>query len=183
MGRIEPAHLVVGFVNRPHGVKGEVFVSTLTDHPGDVFVPGVVLRSGDRDSDAPDPDAPPLGIDSVRPFQGGVLVHFAGVGDRNEADELRGLYLYAPREALPPLAEGEVFHFELVGMRVETVSGEEVGTIQRVYELAPFDLLEVRTPRGTVLIPFQDRVVVAIHRDQGRVVVDPPEGLLELGGG
>jgi 16S rRNA processing protein RimM len=180
---MEPAHLVVGFVNRPHGVKGELFIRSLTDHPEDVFVPGVVLRSGGRDSEAPDPDAPPLRVESVRPFQGGFLVHFGGVRDRNDADGFRGLYLYAARDLLPPLDEGEVFHFQLRGMRVETRSGEEVGRIQEVYELMPHDLLEVRTTRGSVLIPFQDDVVVEIHREEGRVVIDAPEGLLDLGGG
>ena len=50
----EPAYLIVGHVRKPHGTKGELVVESLTDHPGDVFVSGVVLRPGDASADAPD---------------------------------------------------------------------------------------------------------------------------------
>lgn len=180
MGRKEPTHLVVGVINKPHGVNGEVLVRPLTDHPGGIFAPGVVLLPGPRDGDGPDPDRPPLRVDQVRDFKDAFLVHFGGVRDRNDADELRGLYLHVEREAVAPLQEGEVFHYQLLGMRVETVAGEEVGTVQEVYELSPSDLIEVRTPRGSLLIPFHADVVVEVDAEGGRLVVDPPPGLLEL---
>lgn len=180
MGRAEPTHLVVGLVNKPHGVKGEVLVRPLTDHPGSIFVPGVVLLPGRRESDGPDPDLPPLRIEEVRASKGMPLVAFAGVEDRDDAEGLRGLYLHVERDAVAPLEEGEIFHYQLLGMRVETLDGTPVGTVQAVYELAPADLLEVRTPRGTVLIPFHADVVVEVDTEGGRLVVDPPTGLLEL---
>jgi len=183
MGRSEPTHLVVGFIARPHGVKGEVFVRTLTDHPGGIYSPGVVLLPGGRGDQGPDPDAPPLRIEEVRGVPDGFLVLFGGMRDRNDADRLRGLYLHARLEDLAPLEEGEVFHWQLNGMRVETRDGIPVGTVRGVYELAPSDLLEVQTDKGTVLIPFHADVVVEVHPEEGRLVVDPPEGLLDLAGG
>jgi len=180
MGRSEPTHLAVGFVSRSHGIGGSVLVQPLTDHPEGIFAPGVVLLPGTRDAPGPDPDLPPLRVEEVRDFKDGFLVLFGGVRDRNDADALRDLYLYVPRDAVAPLEEGEIFHHHLLGMRVETVTGREVGTVQEIYELSPSDLLEVRTPRGTIMIPFHADVVVEVHPEEGRLVVDPPEGLLEL---
>jgi 16S rRNA processing protein RimM len=180
MGRSEPTHLIVGHVNRPHGVKGEVFVQSLTDHPEGIFSPGVVLLPADPDGTEPDFDRPPLRIESVRPFRDGFLVFFGGIRDRDDADTLRRLYLMVAMDALAPLEEGEVFYHQLLGMTVVTTSGVEVGTVREVYELSPADLLEVSTPRGSVFVPYRTEVVVDVDPERGRLVVDPPEGLLEV---
>ena len=105
---------------------------------------------------------------------------FGGVDDRNQAELLKGHYLYRDIEELEPLAEGEVFYHQLLGMEVVTVSGERIGTVTEVYELRPADLLEVRGEGRQVMIPFLDHIVVDVDVDGGRLVVDPPEGLLDL---
>lgn len=180
MGRSDPSHLVVGHLNKPHGIRGEFFVWPLTDHPESSFAPGVVLWLGDEDSDEPNYDLPPLRVESVRPFQKGFLIQFGGVEDRNGAEVLRGRYLLRAIEDLEPLAEGEVFHHQLLGMTVVTVDGQEVGTVGQVYELDPADLLEVNGPRGSVMIPFRAEIVREVDVDEARIVVDPPDGLLDL---
>jgi 16S rRNA processing protein RimM len=174
-----PDYLVVGHVAKPHGTRGELVVQSLTDHPGDVYAPGVVLRMADARGAEPDPDLPPFRIDEVRPFQRGWLVTFGGVEDRDAADLLRGRYLLIERSRLPELAEGEVFLHQLPGLRVETVTGERVGEVIEVYDVPPTDLLEVRTGKGTVLIPFVDAIVRQVDMEGGRIVIDPPAGLLE----
>ena len=141
MGRDDPRFLVVGHLNKPHGTKGELFVWPLTDHPESVYAPGVVFLLGNQDDNEPDPDLPPLRIEAVRPFRRGVLVSFGGVHDRNQAELLRGRYLFLPVEELEPRAEGEVFYHELLDMEVETVDGEELGRITEVYEIRPADML------------------------------------------
>ncbi|MBT8337055.1 MAG: ribosome maturation factor RimM [Gemmatimonadetes bacterium] len=178
--RAAPAHLVVGFVSKPHGIRGEVFVQSLTDHPGGAFAPGVVLCIAGADGREPATDAAPLRVEAARPQKRGFLVRFAGMQDRNDAEELRGLYLLRAIEDLEPLDEDEVFYHDLLGLAVETVSGEPVGEVHEVFEQAPHDLLEVRTPRGILLIPFVRTVVVGVDLPARRLVVDPPEGLLEL---
>jgi len=90
MARPNPSHLVVGYLNKPHGVKGEIHVSPLTDHPESVFASGVVLSLGEADADDPDPDLPPLRIDSTRPYRKGILVRFGGIDDRDQAQLLCG---------------------------------------------------------------------------------------------
>jgi 16S rRNA processing protein RimM len=180
MGRPDPRHLVVGHLNKPHGTKGELFAWPLTDHPERVYQPGSVLRPGNEEGTDPDPHLRPLRLLSARPFKRGYLLSFEGVRDREGAERLRGRYLFQEADSLAPLREGEVFYHQLLGMEVVTKEGEAVGRIREVYELRPADLLEVRGPRGDVMIPFLSHIVVEIDVDAGRMVIDPPEGLLDL---
>lgn len=175
-----PTHLVVGHVSRPHGTQGEVYVRPLTDHPEGVFARGVVLRAAADDGEEPDPDFPPLRVEAVRPFRRGYLVCFAGVDSRHLAERLRERYLVLPVEELAELEEGELFYHQLIGMRVRTVDGRDLGRIDEVYELEPAHLLEVRGGEGVFLIPLTRRILKEVDADGGWMVVDPPEGLLDL---
>jgi 16S rRNA processing protein RimM len=180
MGRRDPGHLVVGHLNKPHGTKGELFAWPLTDHPESVYMPGTVFQPGSLEGDGPDPDVPPLRLVAARPFKRGYLVAFGGVDDREGAERLRGRYLFLEADAVEPLAEGEVFYHQLLGMEVVTEDGEAVGRVREVYELRPAHLLEVHGPRGEVMIPFVKDIVVDVDAEAGRITIDPPEGLLEL---
>lgn len=182
MGRTQPTHLVVGVIKKAHGIGGEVYVWPLTDHPEGVFSPGVVLLSGGDEHDNPDPDRPPLRVDNVRTHQNGFLVHFGGVRTRNEAEALRGTWLFQEFDALAPLDEGEVFYHELLQLDVRLPDGQTLGSVQEVYEMQPSDMLEVRTPSGVVLIPFNADVVTEVDVEGGFLSIDPPEGLLDLEG-
>ncbi|MDH3272258.1 MAG: ribosome maturation factor RimM [Gemmatimonadota bacterium] len=180
MARRDPSHLVVGHLDRAHGIKGEILVSILTDHPEDVLAPGVVLSLGPADADEPDYDLPPLRVETTRPFKRGLLVRFGGVDDRSQAELLCGRYLFQAIEELAPLGDDEIYFHQLVDMTVVTVGGEEIGTVRQVYELEPADLLEVTGPDGTVMVPFRPEIVVEIDVDEARLTIDPPAGLLEL---
>lgn len=180
MGRADPGHLAVGHVVRAHGILGELFVSTLTDHPEGSFAPGVVLRPGDPSGLAPDPDLPPLRVASVRPFKDGFLVSFGGVESRTQAERLRGRYLLRPTAELHAPAPGEFWHHQLVGLEVVTAAGGRVGVVRELVEVAGSDLLAVDDGEREHLIPFRKAFVVEVDLAGGRVVVDPPEGLLDL---
>ena len=180
MGRQDPTHLVVGHLAKSHGTRGEIFVHPLTDHPEQTFLPGVVLLLGNAADDAPNPDLPSLRVEASRPHQRGWLVTFGGVEDRTSADLLRGRYLYRDIEDLEPLEEGEVFYHQLLQMTVATVEGREVGRVVEVYEVGPADLLEVRGAEGTVMVPYRAEIVRLVDVEAGRIVIDPPEGLLDL---
>ena len=180
MGRQDPSFLVVGHLNKPHGTKGELFAWPLTDRPADVYTPGTVFHSGAPENDQPDLDFPPLHLMAVRPFKRGYLVSFIGIRDREGAERVQGRYLFQKTEVLEPLADGEVFYHQLLGMQVVTKGGEPVGEIAEVYELRPADLLEIHGPKGEVMIPFLSHIVVEVDAEAGRMVIDPPEGLLDL---
>jgi 16S rRNA processing protein RimM len=181
MGRnSDPPFVVVGHITKPHGTKGEFFVLPLTDRPESTFVPGLQLRIGDREGKRPDEFFPPLRIAEVRPFRGGHLLRFEGIDDRDRADVLRGRYLVRAFAEIEPKEEDELFYHELLGMTVVTRDGRELGTVREVYPLTPADLLEVSDGERQYLIPYTRRVVVESDVAEGRIVVDPPEGLLDL---
>jgi 16S rRNA processing protein RimM len=179
-GRVpEPEFLVVGHLSKPHGTKGEILVWPLTDRPDEVFVAGREVTAGDEHGE---PGASPLVlvIDSARPFKKGVLVKFEGVDDRSGAALLAMRYLLVPAEAVAVEEEDALYYHELLGLVVETVDGVEVGRVREVYETEPSHLLEVKGEGKIHLVPFTSRIVREVDRERGRLVIDPPEGMLEL---
>lgn len=180
MARSEPSYLVVGHLNKAHGTKGELFVWPLTDHPEGSFAPGVVLYLGDQSGNQPDSGRPSLRVESARPFRRGYLVSFQGIADRDAAELVKDRYLLRPLDELAPAEDGEVFYHQLLGLVVRTVEGLEVGRIVEVYELKPADLLEVRGETTTHYLPFLASIVRELDLEKGVMIVDPPEGLLEL---
>lgn len=177
---ITPEHLVVGHISKAHGTKGELFVMPLTDRPDAVFTPGSELFLGD-DEGAVSADASIVVVESARSFKRGWLLKLQELDDRAEAESLAGLYFLLPIDALPPLDEDEFFYHELLGLRVETVDGAVVGRVREVFDTEPHHLLEVEAPDGKArLIPFAERIVRDVDREAKRLVIDPPEGLLDL---
>jgi 16S rRNA processing protein RimM len=140
--------LIVGLVQKPHGIKGEVFVRVETDHPMDVFAAGRVVRLADAEGRPLDRS---LTIERARPFKGGLLVKAAEIGPRDphgresDVDSLRGLTLVIPRGEARPLDEDEVFLHQLVGMTVAADEGT-VGTVRELYDAPSGFLLAVDRP-------------------------------------
>jgi len=175
------AHAIVGRVRRAHGVRGEVVVELLTDAPDAIFAPGARVLAGTIHGDVA-PDGASLRVEGARPFKEGLLVHFEEILDRNVADTWRDRYLLVPVEELEPLADDEVYLHDLVGLRVELADGTAVGTVSSFYELSHGILLEVQrvgAAGGSVLVPYRDEFVTAVDVRAGRLVIDPPTGLLE----
>ncbi len=180
MGKIEaPKHLVVGHLNKAHGTKGEIFIWPLTDHPESTFAPGVDLYLGDVNGDLPT-DPSTLRIEASRAYRRGFLVRFEGVDYRGEMEGLLGRYLMRAMEEVEALEEGETFYHDLLGMKVFTVEGECLGEVVEVYELRPADLLEIRGPERTFMVPFISQMIQSVSVSDNRIVLDPPTGLLEV---
>lgn len=179
-GPDDPSYLVVGHVSRPHGTRGELLVWPLTDRPDRAFVPGAELSVGDPDATAADPLFPRLRVAEARAYRKGFLIRFDGVDDRDRAEILLGRYLLLPFAETEPPEEDELLYHQLLGMTVVTRGGETVGEVLEVFPLRPADLLEVSRGEGTVLIPFTRAIVVEWDLETRRLVVDPPEGLLDL---
>lgn len=175
----EPEFLVVGHIARPHGVRGEVQVLTLTDRPDEVFAPGREVQLGDETGELP-AHSPTLTVERSRPYRRGLLVKFEQIPDRTAAERLPGRYLLVATEELAPAEEGEVFYHQLLDAEVVTVAGETVGRVREVYETEPTHLLEVQADGKRHLVPFAESVVREVDVEHGRIVIDPPEGLLEL---
>jgi len=180
MGRDGPRFLAVGHIVKPHGIKGEFLVLPLTDHPQSTYTPGVMLHLGNVDSANPDPDLPALKLEQVRPYRNGYIVSAGGITDRNDSERLRGHYLFREASALEPLGDGEFFFHQLLGMKVQTSIGTVVGEVTEVYELDPNDILCVQGHEGEIMIPFSKEIVLQVNADEKYIVIDPPDGLLDL---
>jgi 16S rRNA processing protein RimM len=177
-----PEFIIVGRVRKAHGIRGEVVVEVITDAPDAVFAPGRRVFAGNVAGDLA-PNRTELHIESLRPFNDGLLVAFAEIPDRNVAETWRARYLLVPAGELPPPNEDEVYVHELLGMRVELGSGELVGTVDGTYDLPQGLALDVRRkpPREaeTVLILYDEHTIASVDKVARVVVVTPPEGLLE----
>jgi len=167
--------LVIGRIARPHGIRGEVVVEVTTDDPAARYVAGSALST--------DPaGAGPLTIEAVRPHQGRLIVAFDGVLDRESADALRGVKLCVDSAELPPPEDPDEFHdFQLVGLAAVDPAGQPLGEVVGVQHGPAADLLVLRRPDGhRALVPFVRDIVPTVDLPAGRVVLTPPEGLLDL---
>ena len=175
-----PELTIVGRVRRAHGIHGELVMEPLTDVPDAVFAPGRRVFAGTVDG-VPAPDGRALIVEESRPFKGGGwIVAFHGIADRNEAERWRQRYVLAPKDELTPVAEHEVYLHDLLGLSVVRAGSlEPVGDVIDVYELPQGVMLDVRRPKGSVLIPFRPEVVTQVDLAGRRLIVDPPEWLIE----
>jgi 16S rRNA processing protein RimM len=169
--------LVVGRVGRPHGIRGGVTIDVHTDDPDARFAVGSVLTT--------DPAAAgPLTVASVQWHSGRLLVSFAGISGRTQAESLRGTWLTRDSsDVASPDDPDEFYDHELVGLAVVTTSGEPVGVVTDVRHHGQ-DLLVIQPAeprRGGLLVPFVAPIVPEIDVARGRLVIDPPPGLLDLG--
>lgn len=174
--------VVVGRIGKAHGIKGEVSVDLRTDEPDRRFTVGSVLRTQVPSGGAPHGPGRPttLTVRSTRWHQSRLLVTFEEVRDRNLAEAARGLLLAVdvdPSES--PEDPEEYYDHQLVGLRVETTAGDEVGELAEVVHGPAQDLLSVRAGDGReILVPFVTRLVPEVDLAGGRVVVEDLPGLL-----
>ena len=168
--------LVVGRVGRPHGLRGEVTVEVRTDDPDRRFAPGSSLATVPADRG-------PLTITGSRWHSGRLLVQFDGYADRDSADTIRDTLLAIDSDELAPLDDPEDFYdHDLIGLTVVTVAGEQVGAVADVLHHGQ-DLLVINGagPRSgaQILVPFVAALVPQVDVPGGRLVIDPPPGLID----
>ena len=165
--------VVVARVGKAHGLRGEVTVQVLTGAPDERFVPGATFATEP-------PSAGPLVLRSARDNNGILLLGFEHTDDRSGAEALRGTKLLA--DVLTDGGEEETWYErDLVGLRAVTVGGVEVGEVLGLESRPAQDLLVVRLTDGReALVPFVTAIVPEVDIKGGRVVLDPPPGLLDL---
>ena len=164
--------VVVGRVARAHGNKGQVIVNLDTDFPEDRFKAGQVVLVGTA--------AEPHTIRHVRFHQGRPVIALEGVDTMNDAEALAGAELRVPAGASSALPEGTFYHYDLIGCQVIDASGQAIGTVTGVEGPMEMSRLVVTGERGEVLIPLVAAICVSIDPAARRIVLDPPEGLIDL---
>lgn len=137
-----------------HGVKGEVRLKLFTDDLG----PYPVLDAGGRT----------LTLKSIRAGSNGAVARFAEITDRNEAEAMRGTALTVPRSALPPLADGEFYHADLIGLPC-LVDGVEIGKAAAIENFGAGDIVEIEKPDGK---RFMVAIAAAVTVEPDRLLID-----------
>jgi 16S rRNA processing protein RimM len=167
---------VVGRVVKPHGIRGELVVDVHTDSPDERFVVGAVLRTRARDGASGS-----VTVTAARPHTGRLLVSFEGVVGRDAADALRGLLLLVDAADITSTDDPDEFYdHELEGLEVVDTAGQRIGVVSEVLHSPASDLLAVRREGAAeLLVPFVAEIVPTVDVAAGRVVIDPPAGLLD----
>ena len=165
--------VVVARIGKAHGLRGEVTVQVLTGAPDERFVPGATFVT--------EPVAAgPLVLRSARDHNGILLLGFEHTDDRTGAEALRGIKLLA--DALEDDGDEDAWYErDLVGLKAVTVGGDEVGEVTALESRPAQDLLVLRLSDGRqARVPFVTAIVPEVDIAGGRVVLDPPAGLLDL---
>jgi 16S rRNA processing protein RimM len=174
LARREQDRVPIARFGAAHGVRGEVRLKSYTGDPLAVRSYGP-LAAGDGRT---------FVITHARPAAGTspdmLVVRVEGVADRDQAETLNGIELTIPRARLPEAAEDEFYHADLIGLAAVTTDGTALGTVIAVRNFGAGDILEIAPRRGqTLLVPFTRAVVPEVDLAGGRMVIDPPPGLLE----
>jgi len=170
---IEPAWLIVGRVGKPHGVHGDLLVDIITDFP-ERLVEDVEFGLGDENGPSEFHRA-----FRVRNHKGCWLLSVTGVRDRSEVEEWRGRFLFLPEQPLEDLPAGYYYEHHLVGLSCVSVSGETLGEVTGLDTEGGQVRLGVRIGRREFQVPWVPEIVREVDLEGGRIVVDPPRGLLD----
>jgi 16S rRNA processing protein RimM len=164
--------LLIGQFMLPHGVRGQLKLHAITNRPehlrrvktifvGDALTPYRLQRAAGHKAST-------------------MIVTLAGITTRDEAERLRGQEVFINQQDAAPLDDDEYFLHDLPGLRVETVTGELLGTVKEVIETGANEVLVVTRPAGgETLIPMIKDVVKQLDIAAGLIVIDPLPGLLD----
>ncbi|MBQ7794485.1 MAG: 16S rRNA processing protein RimM [Clostridia bacterium] len=163
--------LEVGKIVNTHGLRGEVKVVPWTDYP-EVFEDIKTVFTADGKE---------FNIKGIKYQKSNIILRFAEITDIDEAEKLKGKTVFAERNALGELPEGVYYVADLIGLKVITDEGEELGEISDVLQTGANDIYEVkREGKKALLIPVIESVVLKVDTDARTVTVHLMEGLLNL---
>ena len=163
----------VGYVRRPHGIRGDVVVRGLVDDAGEKLVVGASFLSNEE-------PPIPLTIASVAPIKTDYRVHFEEVSDRNRSESLQGVQLTVPSDQRRQLEDDEWWPEDLIGCLVLDTDGTELAVVREVIIGDAQDRLAVEAKDGSKAeIPFVEALVLKVDIANDQIVVDLPDGLFE----
>jgi len=163
----EPEYVTIGQILAPWGIKGKLKVEVVTDFP-QRFAPSSKIYINQQ----------PMTIDSTEWHKGKAIIKLSTIDSIGDAQRLRGQPIEIHHSQLQPLPEGQYYHFQLIGLEVQTTQGELLGNITEILTAESNDIYVVNGARGEILIPAIEDVVKSIDLNKGRIVIEPIEGLL-----
>ena len=165
-----PKRICLGVITGAHGIRGAVRIKSYTQVPRDIENFGPL---GDADG----VKMFELRVESDTPK--GLIARIAGVEDRNGAEALKGTELYVVRGALPVEDEDEYYYADLVGLAVEGTDGNKLGVVKSMNNFGAGEVMEIELDAGgSVMIPFTKSVVPLVDLAAGRIIAEPPPGLM-----
>jgi 16S rRNA processing protein RimM len=165
---------LVGRIARAHGIRGQVIVTPETDFPDERFRPGAELfieRHGAVE---------PIRVTSVRFHRERPVIGIEGIETMNDAETLAGRELRVPVDRLAALPAQTFYRHDLIGCAVETVDGRSVGAVTGVEGTLAGSRLVIDGAGGEILVPLVAEICREIDTAGKRIVIEPPEGLLDL---
>jgi 16S rRNA processing protein RimM len=160
--------LLIAIVTGPHGVKGMLRVKSFAADPEDVARYPLHNERGER-----------VVLAVVGPARGVLLARVEGIADRDAAERLKGMRLYVSRAMLPPPEADEFYHADLLGLAVELKDGTVLGRVRAIHDFGAGDTIEIERPNAApVVLPFTRAAVPVVDVEHGRILVEPPEGLI-----
>jgi 16S rRNA processing protein RimM len=172
-----PEYLLIAAVMRPHGVRGDLSVKMLTKFPERMNERQVIYIG----ADAENPQAlVKYNLSWVRHAKEDQwLFHIKDINTREEADDFRSKYIFISLADAVPLDDDEVYLFQVIGLNVQTDSGEPIGTVTDIIETGANDVYVVQSEKyREVLIPAIKGVILDIDPQNGIMLVHLPDGLL-----
>ncbi len=164
--------VLLGVVAAPHGIRGLVRIKSFTEDPMSVAAYGPLSdESGKKE----------YRVEALSAARGAVLARIEGVADRTAAEALRGLRLYVERERLPATGEREWYEADLVGLKAVGADGRDWGKVVAFHDFGGGLTIEVSggsASKSSMMLPFTDEVVPEVDVEGGKVIVEPPAGLL-----
>lgn len=163
--------ICVGAVAGARGIKGDIRIKSFTDDPEAIGTYGPLYdKTGTETFD----------LKITGQAKGMLVGRIKGTPDRNAAEKLKGLQLFVPRNFLPAPEDDEFYFSDLVGLRVEDLEENNLGTVQSVDNFGAGDVLEiVGVVAGGLMVPFTKETVPRVDIAKGLVVIDLPDGLLD----
>lgn len=174
-GPAEGSRVCVGALAGAFGVHGEVRLKSFCAEPEAIADYGPLWSEDGRRSFA---------VTITRAIPQGFAARLGGVATREEAEALKGVRLYAGRDRLPALPEDEFYHADLIGLEVVDTGGAVLGRVVAIHDHGAGDILEIAGAsaalerRGSLLLPFTRAAVPTVDLARGRIVADPPPGLV-----
>lgn len=160
----------VGAISGAYGVRGEVRLKSFTAE-AEAIADYAPLISEDGSHS--------FNITLTRSIKNGLAARLSGITTKEQADALKGMRLFVPRDRFPDLPDDEYYYTDLVGLEVRDTGGTVLGRVKSVQNHGATDLLEIHAPglQNTVLLPFTHAAVPTVDIQAGRIVADPPDGL------
>jgi len=165
----EPVYLTVGFLRRPHGLRGEIVMDLHTDFPERLKRGRKLLVSEEHKL---------LTIEGVREHQKGVLIKFNGIDTPEDAGQFRNQWVYVKASDVPPLPEGQLYQHELLGMQVVDEDANQLGELVEIIKTGANDVYVVRDADGReILLPVIPSVILDLDPARRLIRVHLLEGL------